>query len=109
MSKLKKEDKSIDVSAAFPAFHRFAADFEHRKKVLLELTEFLGKLIGVTNYEYTEVKKVHDEAKLVMGRYQFQKSKEQQTYSHKKEMVYSKKYLKKHFELSKFLELTTMV
>lgn len=53
--------------------------------------------MGVTNYEYTEIKRVHDEAGEVQGRYEFQNNKFKQGYNQRKEQLYTKKHLKKHF------------
>ena len=52
MSKLKKEDKTPAVSQVFPDFHAFAQLFASTREAMLELVDFLGKFIGVTNYEF---------------------------------------------------------
>jgi hypothetical protein len=59
---LKKEEKEVEVSIAYPRFQRFAQNFDEVKGALVEIGEYLGKFIGVTNYEYTEIRKVYDEA-----------------------------------------------
>lgn len=42
-------------------------------------------------------------------RYENQKSKFLQLYNQKKQLMYSKKYFKKHFQLSKYLELVELI
>lgn len=106
---MKKEEKEVEVSIAFPRFQRFAQNFGEVKGALVEIGEYLGKFIGVTNYEYTEIRKIYDEAEEVKNRYEHQKSKWLHTYNQKKELMYSKKNMKKHFELARYLELVSMV
>jgi len=63
----------------------------------MELNDFLGKFMGVTNYEFTELKRIYEESEELKYRYEQYKLKMNQSYNQKKEMICSKKNIKKYF------------
>ena len=109
LSKLRKDEKEVEVSSAFPSFQQLSAKFSCIKQALVELVEFLGKLIGVTNYEYGEARKILEEAAEIRSRYSHQKNKFLHTYNSRKELSYSKKNMRKHFELGRYLDLLALL
>jgi hypothetical protein len=56
-----------------------------------------------------EIRKVHEEAAEIRNRYEHQKNKFSHNYNLKKELSFSKKNNKKHFEVAKYLELLDML
>lgn len=72
---------------------------------MLELSDFLGKFIGVTSYEFTELKRIYDESEELKYRFEQFKSKSNHSYNQKKELICSKRNVRKHFELAKILSL----
>ena len=42
LSKLRKDEKEVEVSSAFPSFQQLSAKFSGIKQALVELVEFLG-------------------------------------------------------------------
>ena len=99
----------MEISSAFPSFQQLSAKFSGIKQALIELGDFLGKLMGVTNYEYCEARKIHEEAVEIRSRYSHQKNKLLHTYNSKKELSYSKKNMRKHFELGRYLDLLALL
>jgi hypothetical protein len=61
------------------------------------LNDFLGKFMGVTSYEFTELKRVYEEGEDLRYRYEQYKLKMTQGYNQKKELICSKKNVKKQF------------
>ena len=79
------------------------------KESLLELNDYLGKFIGVTGYEFTELKRIYDEVEELKTRFANYRNKLNQEFNQKKELIYSKKNVKKTFELMKIIEIMSNV
>lgn len=79
------------------------------KESLLELNDYFGKFIGVTGYEFTELKRIYDEVDELKTRFDNYRNKLNQEFNQKKELIYSKKNVKKTFELMKIIEIMSNV